>query len=71
MMELNLVVCYFPLQTIYRDSAVRVPIMGLLLCYSFIMVIRLIESNIENGLSNLSKQKITIRLFEQQKQYGG
>ena len=47
MMELNLVVCYFPLQTIYRDSAVRVPIMGLLLCYSFIMVIRLIESNIE------------------------
>lgn len=30
------------------------------------MMIRLVESNIENGLSNLSKQKITIRLFEQQ-----
>lgn len=35
------------------------------------MMIRLVESNIENGLSNLSKQKITIRLFEQYKQYCG
>lgn len=45
--------------------------MGLLLCYSFIMVIRLIESNIENGLSNLLKQKIKIRVFEQHKRYCG